>query len=96
MSEGAIGFLIFLGISVLAALLAHWFIRSYLLASLCAAPVASVGFQVVGYLHDGHLYPLFIVGLAFGAVFAFAVALVAGIPFFCVRRRQEKMDKWPD
>ena len=89
MSEGATGFLVLISISVFVALLAHWLIRHYLVASLCAAVMASVGFQFAAYLHLGYLDPFFIIALATGAVVAFAIAALVGIPFIRVRRKRK-------
>lgn len=89
MSEGAIGFLVLIGISVFAALLAHWLIGQYLLASLSAAVIASIGFQFAVFLYLGYLDPFFIIALAAGAVVAFAVASIVGVPFIRIRRKRK-------
>ena len=89
MSEGAAGFLVLIGISVSAALLAHWLIRRYVLASLCATVIASIGFQFAAYLHLGYLDPFFIIALATGAAVAFAVAALVGVPFVRIRRKRK-------
>lgn len=89
MNEGAIGFLVLIGISVFTALLAHRLIRHYLLASLCAAIIASIGFQFAVYLHLGHLDPFFIIALATGAVVTFLAAALVGVPFIRVRRKRK-------
>jgi hypothetical protein len=89
MDESATGFLVLIGISVVAALLAHWVIRRYLLASLCAAVGASIAFQFVVYLHLGYLDPFFIFALVVGAAVAFGVAVVIGVPFIRARRKRD-------
>ena len=89
MSEGATGFLVLIGISVFTALLFHWFIRNYVIASFCAAVVADIGFQFVAYLHLGHLDPFFIIALVTGGGIAFAIAAIVGIPFIRVRRKRK-------
>jgi hypothetical protein len=88
MSEGTIGILVLVGISVSAGLVFHSFIRHYIVATCCAALVADVGFQVAAYLHLGHLDPFFIVALVIGGGYAFAIAAVTGIPFVFIRKKR--------
>ena len=79
MSEGTIGIIILLGISVAAALVFHQlFPRRFALASLLSAAIASPLFLVVATLREGHLDPFAPIALVTGAAVAFVVALVVG------------------
>ena len=89
MSEGTVGILVLVGISVSAGLVFHWFIRHYLVASCCAALVADAGFQFAAYLHFGYLDPFFIIAVVVGGGIAFAIAAVIGIPFVLIRRKRK-------
>jgi hypothetical protein len=90
MSDGATGFLVLMGLSVVVAVGSHWTIRRYLLASIVAAMLASVAFQVVIYLKEGYLDSFFLIALGFGALVALGIAAIVGIPFMLVRRSRKK------
>jgi hypothetical protein len=89
MSDGATGFLVLMGLSVLVAVGSHWMIRRYLLASIFAAMLESAAFQVVIYFKEGHLDPFFLFALGFGALVALGIAAIVGIPFMLVRRNRK-------
>ena len=85
MDEGTVGIFVLVGISIGAALLFHWLIRSYIIASFGAAIVADIVFQVAAYLHIGYLDPFFVIALVTGGGIALGIAIVVGIPFAIFR-----------
>ncbi len=87
MSEGAIGILILIGISVIVAVLAHCFIRHYVLAVACTAFIASLAFNVAAYAH--HPDPFVGLALVFGAVYSGGIAALIGVPFILYRRKKQ-------
>jgi hypothetical protein len=87
MNAGAIGFLVLLSLSVLAALIFHWRIRDYTRASCGAALVTTIAFQVVGFVYLGRLDAFFLVALVTGGVLGLTVALIVGLPFLITRRK---------
>ena len=89
MNAGAIGFLVLLTLCVLAAMIFHWRIRNYMRASWGAALVATIAFQVVGFIHLGRLDAFFLVALVTGGVLGLAVAFIVGVPFLITRRKAE-------
>jgi len=89
MNAGAIGFLVLLTLCVLAAMIFHWRIRNYMRASCGAALVATIAFQVVGFIHLGRLDAFFLVALVTGGVLGLTVAFIVGVPFLITRRKAE-------
>ena len=77
-------------ISVVSALIAHRVVRSYILASLLAAVVATIAFQGLIYLDSGHRDPFFIIALGIGGVASLVVAALVGIPFLWTRRKGKR------
>jgi hypothetical protein len=88
MDEGIIGIFVLIGISIGSALVSHWLIRSYFIASFCAAIVADIVFQVAAYLHFGSLDSFFLIAIVAAGGSAFAIAIAIGIPFVVIRRRR--------
>lgn len=89
MSEGATGFLVLMAISVFTALPVHCIIRHDVMASLCVAVLASIGFQFAVYQHLGYLDSFFIIALVTGSAVAFVMAAIVGVPFMIVRRKRK-------
>jgi len=87
MNAGAIGFLVLLSLSVLAALIFHWRISDYMRASCGAALVTTIAFQVIGFVYLGRLDAFFLVALVTGGVLGLTVALIVGLPFLITRRK---------
>ncbi len=79
-------FLVFIGISVAASLLCRWFLRKYIMASLCAGVISASAFQLVVFLRLGYVEPLFLIAFGVGLVIAVAIAGIVGIPFVLNRR----------
>ena len=87
MNAGAIGFLVLLTLCILAAMIFHWRIINYMRALWGAALVATIAFQVVGFIHLGRLDAFFLVALVTGGVLGLTVAFIVGVPF-CEQRRE--------
>jgi hypothetical protein len=79
MSEGAVGLFVLLALGVVASIVSHRLIRNYLLASLTAAAIATVAFQLVAWWRQGYLDPFFPIALVVGGVLVFVIALIVGI-----------------
>jgi hypothetical protein len=90
MSEPVTGIIVLLSLSVVAAMVSHLLMRSYLLAALSGALAASILFQVANYVHLGHLDPFAMVAFVFGGGIAFVIGLVVGVPFRLLRSRRER------
>ena len=86
MSEGAIGIIILIAISVITAVAVHLFLRRYFSASLIAAVLSNAIFQFIAYLHIGYLDPFWPISLLAGGALSFAVSLMAGLIIQAYRR----------
>jgi len=75
------GIIVFLGLSVVAALVAHVFIRRYFLASILGAIVATILFQVFAYLDLGYLDPFWQIAVMTSGLMSLGIA-------FCLLTRQ--------
>ena len=85
MDKSAFAFLILCLLSICIAVFAHAKIKKYFIASVLAAIVSSICFQIIGFFVLGYLDPFFLIALFMGALVAFVLALLAGVPFFMVR-----------
>jgi hypothetical protein len=90
MSEGAIGLIVLVSLSVVAAVVSHMLVRRYLLAAACGALVADILFQVAAFVHLGHLDPFILIAFVVAGGLAFGIALVVGLPFRFMRRRAQQ------
>jgi len=81
------GFLVFLSIAILCSIAVHYWIRSYLLASALTGLLSITLFLVAACIVEGKSDALIGVAFIFGGGYAFATALVVGIPFVVWRRR---------
>jgi len=86
--------LIFLGLTLVLSIVAHWFVRRYwwaVLISVTAASLANIVHEA--FLHDFHVRPAdvaFWIPMLFvqGMLFALPAATLVGIPFYVIRRRR--------
>ena len=90
MSEGAVGFLVLLGLTAGAAVLWHALVKSYLLASVAAGLTAAGAFQVFDYVHRGHLDMFFHIVIMVTVPLCCGLSLIIGLPFLLRRTRQER------
>jgi membrane protein DedA with SNARE-associated domain len=77
-------------ISILSALVYHFKVQNYLVASVLSAITASVLFQIIGYFVEGYLDPFFIVAAIVGGVVALIIAFVVGIPVSYFKKKKER------
>lgn len=79
MSEAIVGWLVLLFIAVVAALVWHILLRSFLFATLLASTTSVVLFQVAAYLYAGYLDPFFLIAVATSSVICLLVSIVSGM-----------------
>jgi uncharacterized membrane protein YdjX (TVP38/TMEM64 family) len=91
MSTGLTGLLILTLLSGIVAFVSHKKITNYIFACVIASITTSVVFQVLNCVFLGHLDPFFLIAFATGAVLAFVIAVVVGIPFAYLRIKRERM-----
>lgn len=80
--------IIFCFISISIAYLSHKKINNFFLASLWAAIISSILYQLIGFIILGYLDPFYLIALAGGVVIAFLIALLIGIPVVHNRKKQ--------
>jgi len=90
MTDASIGPFVLAGVSALCAVIAHWRIRRYFLASLISALAAALSFQVLVTLQLGHVDPFAPVAFVMSLLVTAAIALLAGLPFVASRRAASK------
>lgn len=79
MSEGAVGFAVFVGLCVALAAGAHVFLRRFFLASLLSALASTALFQVIAALYVGYFDPFWPIAVMFSAPIALAISLIVGL-----------------
>ena len=79
MSEGAIGFLILVTISVVTAFIAHCLDRRIVRASIISVVVATVLFHTAAYLHQGYVDPMLPIAVVVGGAVSFVIAIAIGV-----------------
>ena len=79
MSEGAVGFAIFVGLCVAVAAGAHYFLRRFFLASLLSALASTALFQVISALYIGYFDPFWPIAVMFSAPIALGISLLVGL-----------------
>lgn len=87
MDDSTLGIVALLSISIVISCVVHFFIKSYLIASIISAIIATVTFQIVNRLYVGYLDPFFVIALFTGGLVAFGVSAVVGIPFMKFRKK---------
>lgn len=86
----------FLVLIVVTSVVAHYFLKDRLfLASVIAAAVASLLFQVAGYLVQGYLDPFVLIALVVSFLVNLAIALLIGVTFRVVRRQKTQQRTSP-
>lgn len=87
MTQAWVGISILIGLSVVIAFIFHWWSNAYVNASLSAAIVSNLLFQLFDYLKEGYFNKFALVGFIFGAFYSCVIAFMIGLPFFILRRR---------
>lgn len=78
MSDGAIGMIVLVAISIASAFISHKQIKSFMLAVIVSTLASVILFQVVAYIQLGHLDPFFPIAMAVSGFIAFFISLVIG------------------
>lgn len=73
------GVIVLLVVAIVMAVLAHWRIRNFWLASFASGIATVAVFYVLSFLHDGPPEPAVPKAFALFAGFGFIVAVVAGL-----------------
>ena len=89
MDEGQLGLYIFASICIVCAILLHWRIQSYWLATIVSTVVSVILFQVIAYIDLGYLDPFFIIAMVTSSAAAFAISVFVGA-FFTKHRHKQK------
>ena len=95
MSEGAVGFAVFVGLCVAVAAGAHYFLRRFFLASILSALAATALFQVIAALHLGYFDPFWPIAVLFSAPIAFGISLLVGLllwMYWASRKKARSVD----
>lgn len=84
------GILIFLTIAIGISLVCHYLMKSYILASVTSALLASIAFQLLNLIFQGYLDPLAIIALLITGLIGFVISLLLGLPFLLERRKAKE------
>jgi hypothetical protein len=85
MDEGALGIEMFIVISVLFSLIAHWKLKKVWIA-ICSSVFLSVAaFQVASYIHLGYLDKYYVVAVVTSSLLALAISGAVCILFKCAK-----------
>ena len=79
MSEGAVGFAVFIGLCIAVAAGAHFVLRRFFLASLLSALASTALFQVIAALYIGYFDPFWPIAVMFSAPIALGISLLVGL-----------------
>jgi hypothetical protein len=69
------------------AYLIHKKINRYIIACIVASIVSSISYQLIGFVILGYLDPFFLIASVIGAIVAFLIALLTGIPVVYYRKK---------
>ena len=89
MSDGAVGFAVFVGLCVAVAADTHVFLRRFFLASLLSALASTALFQVVAALNIGYFDPFWPIAVMFSAPIALAISLIVGLLMWISRASRQ-------
>jgi len=78
--------LVFLVLAILSSTLSHYLLKTYVPAAVVSAFITAITFQIVSYLVDGYVDPLFIIAVVVTWLLSFGISLLIGIPFLLERR----------
>lgn len=86
MSEGTIGILVLITISVIVSLIVHHKIHDYILAIVISVIISCISFQIAAYLHAGYLDPFFLIAVATSSIIIAVISSLVGLPFYIKRK----------
>lgn len=89
MSEANAGILVLMVVAVVCAVLRHWRIRRYVIASLFSSVVASLVFQAMNAAYLGYMDPFAAIAFVMSLLFTVPTAFVIGL-WFAWRRKARR------
>jgi hypothetical protein len=92
MSDGTIGVLLLLSVTVVAAVLLHRSVRNFWLASVTAAAIGSGVLHLAAYLRLGYSDPFDVVSIPFSFVIGLGISAFVGIAVRSLRRKADRRD----
>lgn len=84
------GIPIFLAVAIGISLVCHYLMKSYILASVTSALLASIAFQLLNLLFLGYLDPLAIIAFFITGLIGLVISLLLGLPFLLERRKAKE------
>lgn len=88
MSDGAIGIILLLLITVIVSAVVHRWIRRFWSGCLVATVISVVGFQLLAYAHAGHLDPFILIAIPVSGLLSFLISILVGKVIENMRRRK--------
>jgi MFS superfamily sulfate permease-like transporter len=85
MEESVLGLYIFIAISALFSLIAHWKIKNFWVALFASTLLAVISFQVLVYMQLGHLDPFYPIAVLVSGLIALAISSAIGGIFKHIR-----------
>jgi hypothetical protein len=95
MSESSAGLIVLAGVSAVSAVLVHWHIRRYVVASMVSAVGAAVVFQALVVLQLGHIDPFLPIAFVLSLPVTTPLAFLVGWLFLLRRRASVVSDTQP-
>lgn len=95
MSESSDGLIVLVGVAAVSAVLVHWRIRRYVVASILSALVAAVVFQGFVALQLGHVDPFAPIAFVLSLLVSLPLAFLVGWLFLLRRRADAVSDASP-
>jgi hypothetical protein len=89
MDEGTQGVVVLVITAFAVSMLAHAFIRRFLLACLVSTVIAPSLFQVFAYWHLGYLDKFFFIALITTSICSLVISAAVGLPFAMYRQRKK-------
>jgi hypothetical protein len=89
MDEGTQGVVVLVITALTAGMLAHAFIRRFLLACLVSTAIAPLLFQVFAYWHLGYLDKFALIALITTGICSLVISAAVGLPFAIYRQRKK-------
>ena len=96
MEKKYVGLSVFIVICLSVSYWCHRKIRNFLLSCIIIGVATSIIYQILGTVVVGHLDPFVFISLPVGAGVAFAIAVIAGIPFAYLRLKRERAESGLD
>jgi uncharacterized membrane protein YhhN len=93
MNEGTVGTSVFVATTLAVSLMTHALTQRHWPASFVASALASLIFQVMSYVHLGHLDPFAPIAFVIGCGLALPIAFGVGILFSRRRDRRVRAER---